>query len=90
MCGFAVGRTRLVGAPRVCVPAHLDICWGKRLTWTFVGVKIEFLDICWGKSERISESKGWRNNLLKAAKHDFLLRATQDVEPDFSVRSDLP
>ena len=37
----------------------------------------------------ISESKGWKNNLLKTAKHDFLLRATQDVEPDFSVRSDL-
>jgi len=38
----------------------------------------------------ISESKGWKNNLLKTAKHDFLLRATQDVEPDFSVRSDPP
>ena len=38
----------------------------------------------------ISESKGWKNNLLKTAKHDFLLRATHDVEPDFSVRSDLP
>ena len=67
------------------------LCASPRLTWTFVGVKIEFLDIiCWGKSERISESKGWKNNLLKTAKHDFLLRATQDVEPDFSVRSDLP
>ena len=39
---------------------------------------------------RISESKGWKNNLLKTAKLDFLLRATQDVEPDFSVRSDPP
>ena len=36
---------------------------------------------------RISESKGWKNNLFKS---DFLLRATQDVEPDFSVRSDPP
>ena len=26
--------------------------------------------------------------LLKTAKNDFLLRATQDAEPDFSVRSD--
>ena len=38
----------------------------------------------------ISESKGWKNNLLKTAKHDFLLRATQDAEPDFSVGSDPP
>ena len=38
----------------------------------------------------ISESNGWKNNLLKTAKHDFLLRATQDVEPDFSARSDPP
>ena len=35
----------------------------------------------------ISESKGWKNNLFKS---DFLLRAAQDVEPDFSVRSDPP
>ena len=28
--------------------------------------------------------------LIKSSKNDFLLRATQDVEPDFSVRSDPP
>ena len=36
---------------------------------------------------RISESKGWKNNLFKS---DFLLRVTQDVEPDFSAHSDPP
>ena len=35
---------------------------------------------------RISESKG----CSKQQKNDFLLRAAQDVEPDFSVRSDPP
>ena len=40
-------------------------------------------------SEWNLSTQGMEEQPVQSSKNDFLLRATQEVEPDFSVRSDL-